>query len=485
MTVYQEQGPEWRYWLEDHLVKAICGAVVIACLITVGVTGYFSWRAMKQQQELADGKLNEAKSALTARLDEVETRSSGIERHIGTEARWDVSALTITPTEVKELGRNFVYNDKIRAYLSMSGLKPWQFIETDELEFGAMVTNESVPPVESGLGILGQMAKEQKVCLWKGEEAIPVDRGGSTGQKLLIFPYVAVEVVTNEDFLGMVAKLSSAESGNAVSPTAKLDPYSAAVKSETMPAVGTRVSANPISKKHGNVHDRSKNHTAARTTIHQVAKTNLGARAKNGVATTNPIRGAQDKVRKTKLGRRAKHELAKTNSDGDVPDKIAKTKLGADAKDPVTITTPDGDVKDELATIVTANLGEAAEKEQENALGFSDAMLEELSRLYNSDAAGFFLYRSIVQDFQLSLKNRAIFRILDAERKGNVLYLHAQTVFPSTDQTGKVYWDREIICIGGKEATYLITTSAPSRDLLPSAGPWITAWLSGLRIPWE
>jgi hypothetical protein len=118
--------------------------------------------------------------------------------------------------------------------------------------------------------------------------------------------------------------------------------------------------------------------------------------------------------------------------------------------------------------------------------GSRQKAFQKLAEVYNSDIAGLFLCSTIMQGFVDSMQfPGSTFRVLDAEKKANVLYMHMQTIFPATSKTKKVYWDREAIVVGNTQFTYVVSTSAPSLDQRPSSGPWITAWLAGLRVPLE
>jgi hypothetical protein len=111
---------------------------------------------------------------------------------------------------------------------------------------------------------------------------------------------------------------------------------------------------------------------------------------------------------------------------------------------------------------------------------------DEFSRFFRSDMAGMVLLVQVFGGFQItsSIENCA-FRIKNADKKGNVLYLHWQLVFDATEKRPKIYWDKEAICICNEESTFVVTTSAPSVDQRSNEGPWLKMWLDGLRIPFE
>lgn len=115
-----------------------------------------------------------------------------------------------------------------------------------------------------------------------------------------------------------------------------------------------------------------------------------------------------------------------------------------------------------------------------------DEVSKYLSEVFNSDAAGLFLAVAVESGFTTSqMVDGASFRVIDAEKKANVLYLHGQVVFPATSKTKQIFWDREWIVVCTAKNFYLVQTSAPSTDERPLEGPWITQFLVGLRVPLE
>jgi hypothetical protein len=112
-----------------------------------------------------------------------------------------------------------------------------------------------------------------------------------------------------------------------------------------------------------------------------------------------------------------------------------------------------------------------------------EARRDALNLLVNSDLVGFVAYAYISEGFNdAKFVKDASFRILDAEKKGNVFYIHSQMVAPASAKRPKIYSDHEFICIGDNEDTVLIRTGAPSTDQRPPEGAWIASWIAGLRV---
>ena len=107
-----------------------------------------------------------------------------------------------------------------------------------------------------------------------------------------------------------------------------------------------------------------------------------------------------------------------------------------------------------------------------------------LNLLLNSDVVSVIVNLCISEGFNDAqfVKDGASFRVLDAEKKGNVFYLHSQMVAPASATRPKVYLDNEAICIGDNGDTVLIRTGAPSTDQRPPEAGWIASWIAGLRV---
>jgi hypothetical protein len=134
---------------------------------------------------------------------------------------------------------------------------------------------------------------------------------------------------------------------------------------------------------------------------------------------------------------------------------------------------PAGETASPAATIEKAESAKPSEAEKE---AFLDLLLDSdiVGGMLNSNISGVILMASMVDG--------ASYRILDAEKKGNVFYLHSQIVFPQSGTRPKVYLERESICIGDNEDTIIIQTSAPSTDQRPAEATWINGFIAGLRV---
>jgi len=142
---------------------------------------------------------------------------------------------------------------------------------------------------------------------------------------------------------------------------------------------------------------------------------------------------------------------------------------------------------DTAATSPSARGTEApgTEAEKSGALSPSDAEAKEamLNLLLDSDIVGYILNSNLSGVIQTAaIVKGASFGVLNAEKKGNVFYIHSQVVFPASGPRPKIYLDKESICIGDSENTVIIQTCAPSIDQRPPEGPWIYSFLTGLRV---
>ena len=142
---------------------------------------------------------------------------------------------------------------------------------------------------------------------------------------------------------------------------------------------------------------------------------------------------------------------------------------------------------DTAATSPSARGTEApgTEAEKSGALSPSDAEAKEamLNLLLDSDIVGYILNSNLSGVIQTAaIVKGASFGVLNAEKKGNVFYIHSQVVFPASGPRPKIYLDKESICIGDSENTVIIQTCAPSIDQRPPEAPWIYSFLAGLRV---
>jgi hypothetical protein len=111
---------------------------------------------------------------------------------------------------------------------------------------------------------------------------------------------------------------------------------------------------------------------------------------------------------------------------------------------------------------------------------------EILNRIFRSDFAGFVLVAQLtgLQRFQQILKESSV-ELTNVDKKGNVLYFHVQITFIDSVTKLPIYWDREVFFVTGAKRSFIVATSAPSVDRRSASAPWITSWLSSLRIPLE
>ncbi|HEU5237906.1 MAG TPA: hypothetical protein VFU37_12285 [Pyrinomonadaceae bacterium] len=132
----------------------------------------------------------------------------------------------------------------------------------------------------------------------------------------------------------------------------------------------------------------------------------------------------------------------------------------------------------------TGSADTEGETHESSRLSKVEAKKEALNRLVNADIVSFFLLSSIMDGYHEAarVKKGASFRVLNAEKEGNVFYVHAQIVVPASGTRPKVYLDNEIICISDSEDMVAIQTLAPSTDQRPPEAAWINSWLAGLRV---
>jgi len=119
-------------------------------------------------------------------------------------------------------------------------------------------------------------------------------------------------------------------------------------------------------------------------------------------------------------------------------------------------------------------------------------VLKALDNVYKSDITGWMLGIQVVLGHQLAaVDGKTSFRVLNAQKKGNVLYLQTQLVFGDVeiDSLGKdrrtVYLDKELFFVSDLNGVLFVQASVPSLDGRSQANAWVTKWLGGLYVPFD
>ena len=107
-----------------------------------------------------------------------------------------------------------------------------------------------------------------------------------------------------------------------------------------------------------------------------------------------------------------------------------------------------------------------------------------LENQFRSDFASFMLFSKLAafQAFQQIFKDCSV-RLVNADKKGNVLYCHFVITMIDSRTKLPIYWDRETFLVCGAKRTLVVETSAPSQDRRSQSAAWITSWLSSIRMP--
>ena len=119
-----------------------------------------------------------------------------------------------------------------------------------------------------------------------------------------------------------------------------------------------------------------------------------------------------------------------------------------------------------------------------------DQILDALSGAFSGDLAAFALSDAIQRGFLTATILGGHYRVQAADKKGNVLYLRAQTILDKVqvdggNETARVYLDEEFFYFGVGNRGMLVRITVPSTDLRSDAYAWTQAWLVSLRISVE
>jgi len=89
-------------------------------------------------------------------------------RHVGDKSLWDLSALMVTPLQMKNLGPSYVYNDDIHCYLSVPDSVSWKPMKVDGIGWQMLFGN----PKPSDEDLFVELQKKRNIYVWKGPRLV-------------------------------------------------------------------------------------------------------------------------------------------------------------------------------------------------------------------------------------------------------------------------------------------------------------------------
>ena len=113
--------------------------------------------------------------------------------------------------------------------------------------------------------------------------------------------------------------------------------------------------------------------------------------------------------------------------------------------------------------------------------------VEDLAGIMFDDVTGFMLMSRLQMHYMMAAQMKNVrFRVLSAQKKGNVVYLRSQRIlYDDTDRSQKkvkLLLDEELFLVGTGSEVVLVSVQVPSKHGQHDAFKWTTAWLAGLRI---
>jgi hypothetical protein len=117
----------------------------------------------------------------------------------------------------------------------------------------------------------------------------------------------------------------------------------------------------------------------------------------------------------------------------------------------------------------------------------TDKLVDALAGMYRGDIAGFILTDLIMSNFQMALATGGTYKLIAADKKGNVFYMRTHIFFPGEGPGGNgasqaAFLDQEFFFVATPNGGVLIRIGVPSRDLRNDAYAWTQAWLTSLRV---
>jgi len=202
----------WKERLESNFLYVIGGFVLSAVTSTYLVCSFFSNESLKLAQEHAANELKftqqldaialeKAKKELQTKINDLNFRFSSIERHVGDKSFWDLTALMVTPIQMKNLEQNYVYHKDIHCYLSVPDSVSWKPMKIDgiarQMLFGNPKPSDETDP-------FFEFQKTRNIYLWRGPGLFKINTIDVETPVLDIFPFVSIEEFNNQDFSEMV-----------------------------------------------------------------------------------------------------------------------------------------------------------------------------------------------------------------------------------------------------------------------------------------
>ena len=188
-----------KQFVEENPFVILVSVAVAVATGTAGLTGY-----------LLEKKHDIDRAQTTSEIATLKSRLVSIERKVGTDERsfFDVSTLIVTPERVKELDGSFKTMADGAFYVAAPAMTKWKYQHTSEYE----IARESIDFGDDGkmMQRLEPAIGKKNVHLWRHSDVISVNPFGKRGvegvpKKLSFFPYVCVQIMTDEDLRTMLS----------------------------------------------------------------------------------------------------------------------------------------------------------------------------------------------------------------------------------------------------------------------------------------
>ena len=116
-----------------------------------------------------------------------------------------------------------------------------------------------------------------------------------------------------------------------------------------------------------------------------------------------------------------------------------------------------------------------------------DQLLDAVLRVLDSDYSTTVLVDAIVGSFYTALERGHDYRLLDVQKKDNIMYMRSLSIYKNAtidgiEEPSDVYIDHELLYIDHGDAPTIVRISVPSTDMRAEVYKWPWELISSLRV---
>ncbi len=191
--------------VENHPIVVLAGVAVAAGSIVAEAVSYLS--GAKYEIERRTVAFHNQR-----RIDDLEMRLVSVERKVGgTETFFDITKILRPAAAIRALPEKYLSFADEKFFVAVPITEPWKYSEATEL---ALLMETIGGSQEALAPLVAALEASPVVHLWRGQATYTTElepknqfKGLGVPEKFSFFPYIAVQVLTEEDFRRMGAAL--------------------------------------------------------------------------------------------------------------------------------------------------------------------------------------------------------------------------------------------------------------------------------------